>query len=173
MSSGASQNPPGLQSFFNEYLSVCSRTRAICSCHSRAESDGSTQWSTRKLAQALDISHMMIARVWRKHALKPDRVEGAWRGVCCRCRRCLRPGGRNDSVCGCRGYRPRKIAAPAHCDRGPARTRYEQKGFARLNNAVKQAHQTLPPQSAKCDAENFRKSSRCNQRPLPTEFRYH
>ena len=38
--------------------------------------DGSTQWSTRKLAEALDISHMMIARVWRKHALKPHRVEG-------------------------------------------------------------------------------------------------
>jgi transposase len=42
----------------------------------RKPADGSTQWSTRKLAEALDISHMMIARVWRKHALKPHRVEG-------------------------------------------------------------------------------------------------
>jgi transposase len=42
----------------------------------RKPADGSTQWSTRKLAVALDISHMMIARVWRKHALKPHRVEG-------------------------------------------------------------------------------------------------
>jgi transposase len=38
--------------------------------------DGSTQWSTRKLAQALGISHMMVARVWTKHALKPHRVAG-------------------------------------------------------------------------------------------------
>lgn len=42
----------------------------------RKPADGSTQWSTRKLAEALDISHMMIARVWRKHALKPHRIEG-------------------------------------------------------------------------------------------------
>jgi transposase len=40
-----------------------------------APSDGSTQWSTRKLAKHLDVSHMMIARVWRKHALKPHRIE--------------------------------------------------------------------------------------------------
>jgi transposase len=42
----------------------------------RLPSDGSTHWSTRKLGEALGISHMMIARVWRKHALKPHRVEG-------------------------------------------------------------------------------------------------
>lgn len=42
----------------------------------REPSDGSTHWSTRKLGEALGISHMMIARVWRKHALKPHRVEG-------------------------------------------------------------------------------------------------
>jgi transposase len=35
----------------------------------------STHWSTRKLAEALGISHMMVARVWRKHSLKPQRVE--------------------------------------------------------------------------------------------------
>lgn len=42
----------------------------------RLPSDGSTHWSTRKLGEALGVSHMMIARVWRKHALKPHRVEG-------------------------------------------------------------------------------------------------
>jgi transposase len=42
----------------------------------RLPADGSTHWSTRKLGEALGISHMMIARVWRKHALKPHRVEG-------------------------------------------------------------------------------------------------
>jgi transposase len=42
----------------------------------RQPADGSTQWSTRKLGEALGVSHMMIARVWRKHALKPHRVEG-------------------------------------------------------------------------------------------------
>jgi transposase len=41
----------------------------------RAPPDGSTQWSTRKLAAHLQISHMMVARVWRKHGLKPHRVE--------------------------------------------------------------------------------------------------
>jgi transposase len=37
--------------------------------------DGSTQWSTRKLAKHLGISHMMVARVWSKHRLKPHRIE--------------------------------------------------------------------------------------------------
>lgn len=41
----------------------------------RKPSDGSTHWSTRKLAAQLDVSHMMIARVWRKHALAPHRVD--------------------------------------------------------------------------------------------------
>lgn len=36
----------------------------------------STHWSTRKLAEQLGVSHMMIARVWRKHALKPHRLDG-------------------------------------------------------------------------------------------------
>jgi transposase len=38
-------------------------------------SDGSTHWSTRKLGSALGISHMMVARIWAKHGLKPHRVE--------------------------------------------------------------------------------------------------
>ncbi len=36
----------------------------------------STHWSTRKLAHQLGISHMMVARVWRKHSLQPHRLEG-------------------------------------------------------------------------------------------------
>ena len=36
---------------------------------------GSTHWSTRKLAAQLGISHMMVARVWRKHSLKPQRLD--------------------------------------------------------------------------------------------------
>jgi len=34
-----------------------------------------THWSTRKLAAALGVSHMMIARVWGKHGLKPQRLD--------------------------------------------------------------------------------------------------
>jgi len=42
----------------------------------RKPADGSTHWSTRKLGQELGLSHMMIARVWTKHRLKPHRLEG-------------------------------------------------------------------------------------------------
>jgi len=35
-----------------------------------------THWSTRKLADQLGVSHMMVARVWRKHSLKPQRLDG-------------------------------------------------------------------------------------------------
>jgi transposase len=41
----------------------------------RKPRDGSTHWSTRKLATQLKISHMMVARVWKKHALTPHRVD--------------------------------------------------------------------------------------------------
>jgi transposase len=41
----------------------------------RAPPDGSTHWSTRKLGERLGVSHMMVARVWRKHGLKPQRIE--------------------------------------------------------------------------------------------------
>ena len=37
--------------------------------------DGSTHWSSRKLAQHLGISHMMVARVWQRAGLKPHRIE--------------------------------------------------------------------------------------------------
>lgn len=41
----------------------------------RGPQDGSTHWSTRRLAKVLGISHMMIARVWARHGLKPHRLE--------------------------------------------------------------------------------------------------
>src|ERR1700719_3091114 len=41
----------------------------------RAPADGSTHWSSRKLARALGINHRMVARVWRRAGLKPHRLE--------------------------------------------------------------------------------------------------
>src|ERR1700674_2818525 len=41
----------------------------------RPPDDGSTHWSSRKLARALGINHMMVARVWRRAGLKPHRLE--------------------------------------------------------------------------------------------------
>jgi transposase len=40
----------------------------------RPPPDGSTHWSSRKLARRLGISHMMVARVWRRAGLKPQRI---------------------------------------------------------------------------------------------------
>src|SRR5436853_3746525 len=41
----------------------------------RKPPDGATQWSTRKLGTQLRLSHMMVARVWVKHGLKPQRLD--------------------------------------------------------------------------------------------------
>src|SRR5262245_47830727 len=41
----------------------------------RAPGDGTTHWSTRRLGQHVGVSHMMVARVWAKHGLKPHRLE--------------------------------------------------------------------------------------------------
>ena len=41
----------------------------------RAPADGSTHWSTRKLAARLGVSHMRVARVWTKHGIQPHRLE--------------------------------------------------------------------------------------------------
>src|SRR5205823_1594763 len=41
----------------------------------RAPTSGATHWSTRKRGAHLDVSHMMVARVWRKHGLQPHRIE--------------------------------------------------------------------------------------------------
>ena len=37
--------------------------------------DGSTHWSTRKLGKLLGISHMLVARVWRRAGYQPHRLE--------------------------------------------------------------------------------------------------
>lgn len=37
--------------------------------------DGSTQWSARKLADHLGVSHMRVARAWARAGLKPHRLE--------------------------------------------------------------------------------------------------
>ena len=37
--------------------------------------DGSTHWSTRKLAKLLGISHVLVARVWRRAGYQPHRFE--------------------------------------------------------------------------------------------------
>jgi len=36
---------------------------------------GSWYWTTRKLAAHMGVSHMMVARVWRNHGLKPQWIE--------------------------------------------------------------------------------------------------
>src|SRR5690348_6269386 len=41
----------------------------------RAPPGGTTQWSTRRLGTQLHVSHMMVARVWSKHGLKPQRLD--------------------------------------------------------------------------------------------------
>ncbi len=43
----------------------------------RKPADGSTHWSSRKLATELgNVSHMSISRIWAKHRLQPHRLEG-------------------------------------------------------------------------------------------------
>lgn len=46
----------------------------ILDCTRGAPKDGSTHWSTRKLAAELGISHMRVARTWAKAGLKPHRL---------------------------------------------------------------------------------------------------
>ncbi len=41
----------------------------------RKPKDGSTHWSSRKLAAELGISFMDVQRIWRRHDLKPHRVK--------------------------------------------------------------------------------------------------
>jgi len=41
----------------------------------RKPSDGSTHWTTRKMANELGIDHMRVARAWRRARLKPHRVD--------------------------------------------------------------------------------------------------
>lgn len=41
----------------------------------KTPTDGSTHWSTRRLAKALGVHHMMVARTWSKHGIRPHRLE--------------------------------------------------------------------------------------------------
>jgi len=41
----------------------------------RTPCDGSTHWSTRKLAKELSVTHMMVARVWARAGVQPHRLE--------------------------------------------------------------------------------------------------
>jgi transposase len=51
--------------------------RVLARTTERKPADGSTHWSSRKLAAELgDISHMTVTRIWAKHGLKPHRLEG-------------------------------------------------------------------------------------------------
>jgi transposase len=40
----------------------------------RGPDDGSTQWSSRRLAKRLGITHMAVARVWSRYGLQPHRL---------------------------------------------------------------------------------------------------
>src|SRR5512144_3431854 len=51
--------------------------RVLAWTSKRKPADGSTHWSSRKLAAELgDISHMTVSRIWAKHAIQPHRVQG-------------------------------------------------------------------------------------------------
>src|SRR6059036_1502203 len=41
----------------------------------RKPRDGSTHWSTRRLAKELSVNHMMVARVWARAGIQPHRLE--------------------------------------------------------------------------------------------------
>ena len=47
----------------------------ILSWTQKRPTDGSTHWSTRRLAKKLGVHHMMIARTWKKHGIRPHRLE--------------------------------------------------------------------------------------------------
>jgi transposase len=47
----------------------------ILSWTRRKPTDGSTHWTTRKLAKKLGVSHMLVARVWQRANLKPHRLD--------------------------------------------------------------------------------------------------
>lgn len=46
----------------------------ILSWTRRKPTDGSTHWSTRRLAKALGINHMLVARAWARAGVKPHRL---------------------------------------------------------------------------------------------------
>jgi len=51
--------------------------RVLAKTTKHKPADGSTHWSSRKLAAELgEISHMTVTRIWAKHSIKPHRLEG-------------------------------------------------------------------------------------------------
>jgi transposase len=51
--------------------------RVLAWTSKRKPAEGSTHWSSRKLAAELgDISHMTVSRIWAKHGIQPHRVQG-------------------------------------------------------------------------------------------------
>jgi transposase len=40
----------------------------------RRPTDGTTHWSTRRLAKKLGVHHMLVARTWRKAGIQPHRI---------------------------------------------------------------------------------------------------
>jgi transposase len=46
----------------------------ILAATSVAPTDGTTHWSTRRLARHLKVSHSMVARVWQRAGLQPHRM---------------------------------------------------------------------------------------------------
>jgi transposase len=51
------------------------KTARIVGLTLKAPPAGLTQWSTRELAERTGVSHMTVHRLWRAHALHPERVE--------------------------------------------------------------------------------------------------
>lgn len=47
----------------------------ILSATRKKPTDGSTHWSTRKLAVHLGVNHMRVARVWQRAGLQPHRMK--------------------------------------------------------------------------------------------------
>jgi transposase len=50
------------------------REARILEATRRGPDDGTTQWSSRRLAKKLGTSHMAVARVWARHGLQPHRL---------------------------------------------------------------------------------------------------
>jgi transposase len=53
---------------------VISQEARILSATRQATPDGSTHWSTRKLARHLGVSHSRVARVWARAGIQPHRL---------------------------------------------------------------------------------------------------
>ncbi len=69
---------PGLESRYRGRVATVVTPRVEARILARTRQpppDGSTHWSTRKLATALSVTHMTVARVWQRAGLKPHRME--------------------------------------------------------------------------------------------------